>query len=161
MPNSLLNTKHSQPPTPDSPLPDFVALAATLQTTAQAILRHCEQSVSPGLQESEAALSDEPDFACSEDSGETRCYRFSPSTIRHERELLKKYHAEDFRGLIAETHVLLVGMVKLMKSVHPDARMRGYVISSLGCLLEQASTLTLRMQNVYSKVELVDTPATL
>lgn len=58
----------------------------------------------------EAGLSDEPNFACSEDFGKMRCYRFSPSTIRHERELLKKYHAEDFRGLIAETHVLLVGI---------------------------------------------------
>ena len=139
--------------------PDFAALAVTLQAAAQAILRHYECFAPSESEEGETVLSDGVPTR-SECLGETRCYRLSPSTLRHERELLKKYHAEDFRDLISETHTLLVGLVKIMKSVHPDARMRGYVISSLGCLLEQASSLTLRMQNVYSKLELVDGPAT-
>ena len=41
--------------------------------------------------------------------GETRCYYLSPGTVQHERELLMRYRAEDFRGLLAETHMLLVG----------------------------------------------------
>ena len=38
-------------------------------------------------------------------NGETRCYYLSPGTVQHERELLKRYRAEDFRGLLAETHM--------------------------------------------------------
>ena len=89
-------------------------------------------------------------------NGETRCYYLSPGTVQHERELLKRYHAEDFRGLLAETHMLLVGLVKVMKNTHHDVRVKGYVIASLGCLLEQVSALVLRMKNVYDKVESVN-----
>ena len=89
-------------------------------------------------------------------SGETRCYYLSPGTVRHEREFLRRYRAEDFRGLLAETHLLLVGLVKIMKSTHHDVRVKGYVIASLGCLLEQVSALVLRMKNVYDKVESVN-----
>ncbi len=89
-------------------------------------------------------------------TGETRCYYLSPGTVQHERELLKRYHAEDFRGLLAETHMLLVGLVKVMKNTHHDVRVKGYVIASLGCLLEQVSALVLRMKNVYDKVETVN-----
>lgn len=88
-------------------------------------------------------------------SGETRCYHLSQGIVRHEQELLKRYHAEDFRGLLAETHMLLVGVVKVMRSTPHNIRVKGYVIASLGCLLEQASALVLRMRNVYDKVEKV------
>lgn len=88
-------------------------------------------------------------------NGETRCYYLSPGTVQHERELLKRYRAEDFRGLLTETHMLLVGLVKVMKNTHHDVRVKGYVIASLGCLLEQVSALVLRMKNVYDKVEKV------
>lgn len=159
MSHNPLNARRSQLPIPDLPLPDLATLAATLHSAAQALARHCEQAVPPERQKHETALTGVPDPAPSENSGEMRCYRYSPATIRRERELLQTYNAEDFRDLIAQTHVLLVGMVKVMKSVHPDARMKGYVISSLGSLLEQASILTLRMRNVYSTVELVDKPA--
>lgn len=89
-------------------------------------------------------------------NGETRCYYLSPGTVQHERELLRRYRAEDFRGLLAETHMLLVGLVKVMKNTHHDVRVKGYVIASLGCLLEQVSALVLRMKNVYDKVESVN-----
>jgi len=88
-------------------------------------------------------------------NGETRCYYLSPGTVQHERELLKRYHVGDFRGLLSETHMLLVGLVKVMKSTHHDVRVKGYVIASLGCLLEQASNLVLRMRNVYDRMERV------
>ena len=51
--------------------------------------------------------------------------------------------------------MLLVGVVKIMKSTHHDVRLKGYVIASLGCLLEQASNLVLRMRNVYDRMEMV------
>ena len=89
-------------------------------------------------------------------NGETRCYYLSPGTVQHERELLRRYRVEDFRGLLAETHMLLVGLVKVMKNTHHDVRVKGYVIASLGCLLEQASALVLRMKNVYDKLESVN-----
>ena len=52
--------------------------------------------------------------------------------------------------------MLLVGLVKVMKNTHHDVRVTGYVIASLGCLLEQVSALVLRMKNVYDKVESVN-----
>ncbi|MSS28128.1 hypothetical protein FYJ44_08770 [Desulfovibrio sp. PG-178-WT-4] len=76
--------------------------------------------------------------------------------MQHERELLRRYRAEDFRGLLRETHMLLVGLVKVMKNTHHDVRVKGYVIANLGCLLEQVSALVLRMKNVYNKVESVN-----
>lgn len=88
-------------------------------------------------------------------TGETRCFYLSQGTVQHEKELLKRYHAEDFRGLLAETHMLLVGLVKVMRSTPHNIRVKGYVIASLGCLLDQASALVLRMRNVYDKVEKV------
>lgn len=86
-------------------------------------------------------------------TGETRCYYLSPSVLKHERELLQKYRVEDFNGLIAEAHNLLAGLLKVMKSTHPDARLRGRSVSSLGSLLEQVSSLLVRMRNLYERVE--------
>lgn len=91
--------------------------------------------------------------------GETRCYYFSPGAVQHERKLLQQYHADDFTALLAEAHMLLVGVVKLMKTTPHEIRVKGYVIASLGCLLEQASALVLRMRNVYERVERVKEPA--
>ena len=88
-------------------------------------------------------------------NGETRCYYLSAGAVQHERNLLKQYSAKDFRDLLAETYMLLVGVVKIMKSTHHDVRVKGYVIASLGCLLEQASNLVLRMRNVYDRMERV------
>ena len=87
--------------------------------------------------------------------GETRCYYFSPGAVQHERKLLEHYHAEDFRGLLAQTYMLLAGVVKIMKSTHHDVRVKGDAIASLGCLLEQTCSLVLRMRNVYDRVERV------
>lgn len=91
----------------------------------------------------------------SDSNGETRCYYLSAGTVQHEQELLKRYHAQDFCGLLEEMHMLLVGLVKIMKTTPHNIRVKGYVIASLGCLLEQASALALRMRNVYDKLERV------
>ena len=69
-----------------------------------------------------------------------------------ERELLRKYRATDFQGLLEEVYTLLVGLVKLMQSVHKDVRVRGYVISSLGTQLDHAAALVLRMRHIYERV---------
>ena len=61
----------------------------------------------------------------SAENGETRCYYLSPGTVQHKRELLRRYRVEDFRGLLSETHMLLVGLVKVMKSTHHDVRVKG------------------------------------
>ena len=86
------------------------------------------------------------------DDGETRSFYFPSSTVNMEKELLRKYRVDDFQGLLEEVHTLLVGLVKLMQSVHKDVRVRGYVISSLGAQLDHASALVLRMRNVYDRV---------
>ena len=87
------------------------------------------------------------------DVGGIRCWRYSPETLQEERELLKKYHVEDFRGLLNETNMMLIGLIKLMQSINPNTRMRGYVIFSLGKLLGQVSTLVVRMRDVYGNVK--------
>ena len=63
--------------------------------------------------------------------GETRCYHLSAGAVQHERKLLKHYGAEDFCDLLAETYMLLVGVVKIMKSTHHDVRVKGYVFVPL------------------------------
>jgi len=89
------------------------------------------------------------------DDGETRCWHYSPETLRDERELLKKYHADDFRGLLNETHIMLIGLVKLMQNINPNTRVKGCVIISVAKLLGQVSTLILRTRNVYGNVKQV------
>lgn len=120
--------------------PDLPAIAAMLTEAAQALIA---VSSTPPTQQ----------VAYTAPAGETRCYYLSPSVLKHERELLQKYRVEDFNGLIAEAHTLLAGLVKVMKSTHPDTRLRGRSLSSLGSLLEQVSSLLVRMRNVYEKVE--------
>lgn len=130
--SSLNSSSHS---------PDLAAIVAMLNQAAQA------------LSDYSLTMSPQKKIACSIDEGEARCYYLSPSVLRHERELLQKYRVEDFNGLIAEAHNLLAGLVKVMKSTHPDARLRGRSVSSLGSLLEQVSSLLVRMRNLYERVE--------
>lgn len=136
----MSNPQQSRPSSPQPPSPDLIAIAAMLNEAAQALQVF---SGTRSLQMKEAADS----------TGETRCYYLPPATLKHERELLQKYRADDFQGLLAEAHALLAGLVKIMRSTHPDARLRGNVVSSLGALLEQVSALLIRMRNVYDKVE--------
>ncbi len=136
----------SSAPSPNPP--DLTAIAATLVETAQALQAFASAKPS---QRKEAPCT-VPDAA-----GETRCYYLSPATLRQERELLQKYRADDFQGLLTETHTLLAGLVKVMMSTHPDARMRGHVVSSLGASLDQVVALLVRMRNVYDKVERIPT----
>ena len=164
--NPSPNAEHSPPQNPPSSSslpdnPDFAMLAEKLHETA--LILAAAQSMFPGpaaekripeLRES-LDISTRKKNSGADGEGETRSYYFSPAVLRHERELLRKYRANDFLDLLAETHKLLIGLVKTMKSVHSDARLRGNVVASLGCLLEHASSLILRMQNVYANVELV------
>ncbi len=127
-------------PSPNPQSPDLTAIAAMLTEAAQALVAFSGTSPT-GKAEHSAA------------TGETRCYYLSPAMLKHERELFQRYRVDDFNGLIAEAHTLLAGMVKVMKSTHPDARLRGRSVSSLGSLLEQVSSLLVRMRNLYEKVE--------
>lgn len=124
--------------------PDLNAIAAMLNTAAQALSDLSTAEPSPIKNSADATH-----------EGETRCYYLSPSVLKHERELLQRYRVEDFIGLLAEAHSLLAGLVKVMKSTHPDARLRGRSLSSLGSLLEQVSALLMRMRNLYERVERV------
>ena len=120
--------------------PDLAALAATLQEAAQALLS-LSQVGEPAAKP-----------PARHDDGEIRSFYFPASTIHRERDLLLKYRAEDFQGLLQEVHTLLVGLVKVMRSVHKDVRVKGYVISSLGAQSDHASALVPRMRNVYEGV---------
>ena len=125
---------------PQPPSPDLAAIAAMLNETSQALISFSVKQTPKKVEHTVA-------------TGETRCYYLSPAMLKHERELLQRYRVDDFNGLLAEAHTLLAGLVKVMKSTHPDARLRGRSVSSLGSLLEQVSSLLVRMRNVYEKVE--------
>lgn len=126
-------------PSPDSPTPsDFAALAASLQEAAQSLL-----ACAPKEPTNATAMP-----SASREEGETRSFYFPQSAVHMERELLRKYRATDFQGLLEEVYTLLVGLVKLMQSVHKDVRVRGYVISSLGAQLDHAAALVLRMRHI-------------
>lgn len=133
-------SKKSFQPSPNLHSSDLTAIAAMLTEAAQALIA---VSSTPPTEQAEHSAA----------TGETRCYYLSPATLKHERELLQRYRVDDFNGLLAEAHTLLAGLVKVMKSTHPDARLRGRSVSSLGSLLEQVSSLLVRMCNVYEKVE--------
>lgn len=119
-------------------LPEFAQLAASLQAACDALRSFDDgNAFSPS----------------SSEAGETRSYYLSPSVMQHEKELLKKYNANNFYDLLAEVHKLLIGVVKLMQSTHKDVRLRGYVLISIGALLDQVTALVTRMMNVYSRLE--------
>ena len=127
--------------TPDhSAPPDLAALAVALQEAAQALL---------ALAPVKAPAAGPP---AGRKDGEIRSFYFPASTVQRERELLHKYRAGNFQGLLEEVHTLLVGLVRVMRSVHKDVRVKGYVISSLGAQIDHASALLLRMRNVYEDV---------
>lgn len=145
--SNVHSTLSHSPPSPDRPTPpDLAALAVSLQEAAQALRALYPVSMADKPKEPAAKP------PARQNDGETRSFYFPASTIHQERELLRKYRAEDYIGLLEEVHTLLVGLVKLMRSVHKDVRVRGYVISSLGAQIDHASALVLRMRNVYEKV---------
>lgn len=126
-------------PPPEHPNdPHLSALAAALLEAGQALL-------AAGAALPAAAPDAGP-------GGEVRSYHFTPAVLEHEKELLRRYRTDNFLGLLTEAHNLLLGLVKVMQSVHGDVRVKGYVIKSLGCLLDQATALLLRMKNVYGRV---------
>ncbi len=137
-----MSSSHRSNPSSFSSPPDLTAIAAMLSDAAQAL-----QSFSSATPPQAKGVVDT--------AGERRCYYLSPATLRQERELLQKYRADDFQGLLTETHTLLAGLVKVMTSTHPDARLRGRSVSSLGASLEQVVALLVRMRNVYDKMERV------
>lgn len=119
-------------------IPECAQLAALLQTACDALRSFdAHHAFGPPVPE----------------SGEIRCYYLSSSVVQHEKELLKKYNANNFYDLLVEVHTLLIGVVKLMQSTHKDVRLRGYVLISIGTLLDQVTALVARMKNVYSRME--------
>ena len=146
----------SPPPATDSHLyqADLAALASQFHEATQALLALCQQT--PACERALPTSRTEQKHA---EEGETRCYYYSPAVLHHERQLLQHYRAQNLPDLLEETHLRLVGLVKLMKSVHADVRVKGHVINSLGYLLEQACALVLRMNHLYAKVQRVEPPA--
>ena len=156
------NAQHSQPQNYPPDLPNVAALAEKLQETAQALLAFCKGNAAEQAEpakEATATLSvgeQAEDDGNNGESGETRCYHFSPMTLRNERALLEKYDVEDFRGLLCEAHISFMGLTELMKNIEPEIKINSTVVYSLGCLLERASNLVFQIQDAYSTLELVE-----
>ena len=112
----------SAAPQPQSPTPpsqshsELAERIARFRAAAQDLLAMYE----PAVQGSGLTPRPGPDS-----DGETRCYYLSAGAVQHERNLLNQYGVKDFRDLLAETYMLLVGVVKIMKSTHHDVRVKG------------------------------------
>ncbi len=128
------------------PTPDLTALAASLQEAAQALL--AVSSTSMPIVPKDVAVNP----PARKDAGETRSFYFPSGAVRLEKELLQKYRADDFQGLLEKAHTSLVGLAKLMQSVHKDVRVKGHVIASLVAQLDHAAALLIRMRHVYDSV---------
>ena len=126
--------------------PDLIALAASLQEAAQALLAVSSMHM-PIVPKD--AVTNPP---ARKDAGETRSFYFPSGAVRLEKELLQKYRANDFQGLLETAHMSLAGLAKLMQSVHKDVRVKGHVIASLGAQLDHAAALLIRMRHVYDNV---------
>lgn len=104
-----------QPQPPKPPFPDQAELASRIEE-----LRKAAQNLLVLYAPNAHAPSPAPPA-----QGEIRCCHFPPEAARRERELLNRYQAEDFRGLLAAAHMLLFGLVRVMKGAHPELRLRG------------------------------------
>ena len=136
---------------PDSVTPpDFAALAAALHETAHALSALTSHQPQDKAAAVPAELTEEP--VSHRDGGETRALYFPQASVQMEKELLRKYRADDFQGLLEAAHILLLGLAKLMQSVNKDVRVRGSVIASLGAQLDHACALLVRMRHVYERV---------
>lgn len=92
--NSASN--HLQVPADYSNPPDFVALAASLQEAAQSLFACASQEpANPTVKPS-----------ANREEGEIRSFYFPQSAVHMERELLRKYRATDFQGLLEEVYTL-------------------------------------------------------
>ena len=128
--------------------PDFTALAKVLQEASNALLALREQPQERPAKPANWA-----------DEGETRSFYFPPAAIHMEKDLLRKYRVNDFRGLLEKAHSLLAGLVRLMQSTHKEARLKGQAIVSLGDQLDRSAALLLRMSHTYDKVLPLREPA--
>ena len=134
-------------------LSELTAVVTSLHEITQALLAISQAEALPGEPGATEDAAGEP--AAPARAGETRTYYFPPAAVQQERELLVRQGAKDFKDLLGEVHMLLAGLVKLMKNVQTDVRIRGHLIYSLGCLLDQVAALLMRMRNIYGKVRLV------
>ena len=162
---SSFSQKCRSPQPPDSstpfdspPVPDFTALAALLQTTAEALL----VAANPGLRG--ACLRDaarahdqiEESGSSEPDSGEIRCLHLSPLALRLEQELLEEQEVDDFRGLLFNAYASLTGFTSLMENVEAEAEFEGVVIHILAREIKRTERLLLKIQDAYSTVEQVE-----
>ena len=163
MSHQSLNAKCSQCQSVQN-FPNLAALSHELQEAAANLSTFCailnEKQLSANcnvgttkLASSGALTACNYPTAPTNNEGETRCYYFSPATLRYEQKLLEKYRAEDLHALLAEAYLQLSGLIKILKNNQPNARIKGNVLCSLGSLLEQIASLLLGMRNVYANIK--------
>lgn len=95
----LMSDVHSNPehypPSPNNlPHPDLATLAVSLQETAQALLTFSATKTEEKPSRPAKPVRDR--------DGEIRSFYFPPASVNMERELLRKYRAQDFQGLLEE-----------------------------------------------------------
>ena len=105
---------------------------------------------------SRAVSPSSPPQSAEKEEGEVRCYYFSPSVLRHERELLKKYGEENIFGLLLNVHDSAWGLAEIMKNINREVSIKSSVVFSLGCLFEHIADLVFRIQDTYGDVERVE-----
>lgn len=134
MPNPSLNDSHSpsQIPPPSPCPPDFVALAKTLQETAEALLAFDQSARSAenrGADESEGVDTSEDESDTAEKiSFLTRTYRLPTFILEEEQKILTVYKARDWKEVLGKVYKQLYITTMLMQLVPPDEEFDGFSV---------------------------------
>ena len=118
------NAPHSPPHSPS--LPDFTALAAKLQETAQALLVTCQSAASPtsvaaANTDGEGATSEKPPY-------QVRSYQLPGFILEEEQRMLKAYKADDWKELFGKVYEQLYTTAMLMQLVPAEEEIDGFSV---------------------------------
>ena len=115
-------------------IPDFAALAKSLQEIAQALLPFSQErqiAVNAFEDCQDASKSQAGSLDADKPTGEIRCYRLPSYIVREEREILAKYKAEDFTAVLSDVYEDIYTTALLMRNFDESNQLDGFKIQML------------------------------
>lgn len=138
-------------PAPGPSLPDFTALAETLQETAQALRRFCHTGVSANdnnVDEDDAVPT------APKTPPEIRSYQLPGFIVDEEQQMLNLYKAESWQDMLGKVHDQLYTIAMLMRHFEADEKVDGFSIHLMGCTLMEPLTLLSRLCSLVADFRL-------
>ena len=151
MSNPSPNVPHSPPQSPS--LPDFTALAAKLQETAQALLVACQSATSPESvvaadTDGESATSEKPPY-------QVRSYQLPGFILEEEQKMLKEYKADDWKELFGKVYEQLYTTAMLMQLVPAEEEIDGFSVQLMAGNLMMPLDMLSRLCSMIADFRLV------